>query len=1278
MKNFINERVEEMRRMRIISVMLVFVLLSSMTVPIYGAEATNWSDKAIENAVANGLFSSTTAKSLANVDLTRAEMAAVINRAFGGTSKASLEKFTDMSKEAWYYDDMSKVVNMGIFNGSNGKLSPKSKITREEAFAVLARAIKLPGTDPSSLSKFSDAANISSWAKPEVAAMVKAGYIKGSGSELNPKGFITRAQFAQIMDNLVKGYIKAAGTYTSVPTGNILINTPGVTLKGVTVTGDLIIGDGVGNGEVTLDSVKVTGRTVVRGGGVNSIKIIGGSSMASVVVCRVDGQVRVVVSGGSNVQVIVIEDGSDDVSVEGTIGSVVVNAAGITVIANNAKIGTVSIEAEGADFAVGAGSSIDKLTLNAPGATAAIAGTVKSIEAARTAGNAAITTAGTGKIDNIKTEAAGTTITGTGTVTKVEANANNVRVETPNTIVSAGAGTTGITAGGKTVGAGSTGNTTTTPPVTTTTTTTGPNDNNNNTGGPSSSISGITATAAQNSNKVNVKANYSGSGSTAKIVLVSSILSQTKEINDVQIVAGKIDITIYGLSNTTYTIKIIVGSDSASAASPVTIFSPITTEGSKTAYLKGDFYFVKKGLELKALADSNSITGGTSDYIYNIYALNYKTGQKSQLTNNDTFTNKDLLALHSNEGLSIACNPEYDFNGGKYAITLEITSSAEGNALIGESSFEITVTNTAPDLAIDYTKECITGYNSSTMEYSFGDDSFPGMGVSALETRNTFKEMAERDDSDTWYSDVDWSAAGSLKSRIDKNITTGIRCRYKATGTTQASDHIALSYIGRAAAPTGLTAVSATQGSNGKITLLASADYQYKLFNADSWSNENIVKTASAETYEIGSLAAGTYYVRAKATASSFASWTTTLTVFAGGSTEPAAPKLVNASFNADPTKITLKFDKAMSTTGLELSDFTVSGGSWEFYGPYQIASVGLKQGDNTSIELTLSNAPNYYPVRVAYKAGTAVAADGGALEAFSGKNPDNMYLQLTFKSDDEQPYGSLRLDSIGGGNYSNKMAFAIADDNSSAIPAAGTSIWDKTDIRVMDSWYFDIHHTNIAADKYLVLYTFDQVTGIITGFGQKKINAGDIGAACTISENQFANVTEYGVNGTANYVISFGSIGENQTVTIAGTDAKDVSQIAVPSTTPAYAVYTADIAASGGINTFTLTLSGDATNGQINGTYTITIKINVPTPYLMVDPIDKHKLNVTRARPGTEIDLHYIENSKDYAYKTATAGSNGNASFDDCEVHSSYYVRSNGPETGLSSYQSNYVDIME
>ncbi|MDD4779866.1 MAG: hypothetical protein PHT02_04540, partial [Tissierellia bacterium] len=71
----------------------------------------------------------------------------------------------------------------------------------------------------------------------------------------------------QVMHNIIKDYVNTATVHESVNTGNIIVNTPNATLKNVTVKGDLIIADGVGEGEVTLDNVKVEGRMLVRAGG---------------------------------------------------------------------------------------------------------------------------------------------------------------------------------------------------------------------------------------------------------------------------------------------------------------------------------------------------------------------------------------------------------------------------------------------------------------------------------------------------------------------------------------------------------------------------------------------------------------------------------------------------------------------------------------------------------------------------------------------------------------------------------------------------------------------------------------------------------------------------------------------------------------------------------------------------------------------------------------------------------------------------------------------------
>src|SRR5665647_1639458 len=281
---------------------------------------SNWSTEALENAVSNSLLSGYNGKIMPNDNLTRAQMATVVNRAFGTTEKASLSGYTDVAANAWYYDDMAKAVQMKTFIGNGDKLNPAANITREEAFAVLARAFRLSGADQSALDKFSDKVLVSSWAKDAAASLISAGYIAGSNGKLNPKKYITRAEFAQIMDNLLKNYIKTAGTYTTDYTGNVMINVSGVTLKDIKITGDLIIGDGVGNGDVTLDGVTVTGRTIIRGGGINSIKIIGNSNLQNIIIARVDGQVRVYAEDGTQIGDIIVNGDGSTISGAGTIG----------------------------------------------------------------------------------------------------------------------------------------------------------------------------------------------------------------------------------------------------------------------------------------------------------------------------------------------------------------------------------------------------------------------------------------------------------------------------------------------------------------------------------------------------------------------------------------------------------------------------------------------------------------------------------------------------------------------------------------------------------------------------------------------------------------------------------------------------------------------------------------------------------------------------------------------------------------------------------------------
>lgn len=347
-------------------------------------EQGDWRYDALSAAVENKLLNGDNGKIMSDESMTRAQMAAILVRAFQGQTAADLSRFTDVSKDAWYFNELSKAVYMGIFQGDGNTMRPNDPISRQEAFLVLSRAFSMKAANTAVLSPYADAAQVSSWAKAGMAAMVETGYVKGHNNLLNPTGNITRAEFAVTMDRMLETYITQSGTVTTLTDGSVMINIPNVTLKDVTVKGNLIIGDGVGNGDVTLDSVNVEGNTVVRGGGVNSFVVKGNSTVGNIFVSKVDGNVRVAVEGNAKIEVVAINDGKDDVILEGSVGTLTVTSDA-PVVLKNATVSTVNVQAENANLTVGAGSAVKTVAVTAPAAAVSVGDGAKIESVAATA-----------------------------------------------------------------------------------------------------------------------------------------------------------------------------------------------------------------------------------------------------------------------------------------------------------------------------------------------------------------------------------------------------------------------------------------------------------------------------------------------------------------------------------------------------------------------------------------------------------------------------------------------------------------------------------------------------------------------------------------------------------------------------------------------------------------------------------------------------------------------------------------------------------------------------
>ncbi|WP_300447420.1 S-layer homology domain-containing protein [uncultured Oscillibacter sp.] len=259
----------------------------------YGDAYGHWAYEALTWAVDNGVLVGTSGDKL-NPDgyLTRAQMAAMIDRLFGTYKSADISRYTDVPRGIWHHDYIAQAVHMGTFAGySSSRMGPDENITREQAMVVLARTVCLPAASQSELARFSDRGQVGAWAADSVAAMAERGYVNGyRDGLLSPKGKITRAEMAQIMCNIFQSVHDSgeiAGTYRDA----VLVR-GAVNIKDAVFESDLILANGLGEKALGLNNITVKGRLVVWGG--SAVNISGKSTVASVVTPRNDGPVQVV------------------------------------------------------------------------------------------------------------------------------------------------------------------------------------------------------------------------------------------------------------------------------------------------------------------------------------------------------------------------------------------------------------------------------------------------------------------------------------------------------------------------------------------------------------------------------------------------------------------------------------------------------------------------------------------------------------------------------------------------------------------------------------------------------------------------------------------------------------------------------------------------------------------------------------------------------------------------------------------------------------------------
>ena len=153
----------------------------------------HWAESNIKQAMENGWID-TTNIFRPNESITRAEFIKIVNRKFNFTEAEDIT-FTDVDKDAWYYEEVKKAVKAGYIKGNgDNTFEPNNPITREEVAVIITSIMNNKQENLEKIFWYKDYDMISSWATSSLEGAVSNGYMGVLDTHLRPKDNITRAE----------------------------------------------------------------------------------------------------------------------------------------------------------------------------------------------------------------------------------------------------------------------------------------------------------------------------------------------------------------------------------------------------------------------------------------------------------------------------------------------------------------------------------------------------------------------------------------------------------------------------------------------------------------------------------------------------------------------------------------------------------------------------------------------------------------------------------------------------------------------------------------------------------------------------------------------------------------------------------------------------------------------------------------------------------------------------------------------------------------------------
>lgn len=209
-----------MKKFLSLALTLMLVLSSSMATSAANSNSDNaftdvtkgaWYYNAVNEMVEKGILHGVGNNKFApSTTTTRAMFAQILFNLTENktTNDFGVQRFIDNPKGKWYHKAVQWAGVNAISEGTSPiTYSPQSNLTREQAvkllYVYMTATKNSLGACSGSTDKFQDAKRISSWAKEAMDWAVGTGIIEGIGNNrLDPRGWLTRAQAAQILRNV--------------------------------------------------------------------------------------------------------------------------------------------------------------------------------------------------------------------------------------------------------------------------------------------------------------------------------------------------------------------------------------------------------------------------------------------------------------------------------------------------------------------------------------------------------------------------------------------------------------------------------------------------------------------------------------------------------------------------------------------------------------------------------------------------------------------------------------------------------------------------------------------------------------------------------------------------------------------------------------------------------------------------------------------------------------------------------------------------------------------